>query len=281
LLVDCSSGWLFGPLSSRPASFVAEIPNLLDQVADRFGGSSLAEFLASDEFHRQIQSALDSVTQFAEVSVGVVFGALASVLGVAFTTFTIAAVTVYLMLALPSLKSFAGRALGDEARVGVMAEAMRRVGGYVTGQLGICACAGITSSILFLILGVPYAALLGLVVAVLDAVPQVGATLGAIVAVAVALTQSIGTAVAVTIFFIIYQQLENFLIAPKVFSSAVALRPFTVFLAILIGGAIAGVVGVVMALPIAAALKVVFRHVFREQLSAIEGRAVPDLLAPG
>jgi predicted PurR-regulated permease PerM len=205
---------------------------------------------------------------------------LSGVLGAVFTAFTIGAITVYLMLALPRIKAFAGRALADDERVGVFSEALRRIGGYVTGQLGICACAGVAAGIIFVILDMPYAALLALIVAVLDAVPQVGATIGAIIATLVALTVSIGTAVAVVVFFVVYQQIENYVVAPRVFAYAVSLTPITVFLAVLLGGTVGGFVGAVIALPVAASLKVIMQYVFRARLTQIEGRTVPASLAP-
>jgi predicted PurR-regulated permease PerM len=273
--------WLgLRPAISQAVEFAGQLPELLNRLSTRFTGTGFADWLVQDEVAERLRSVLDDIAAFLFAEAGAIVGVLASVAGAVFSAFTIAAVTVYLMLALPRIKAFAGRALGDETRVGVLAEALRRVGGYVTGQLGICACAGVTSTIVFLILGVPYAALLGLIVAVLDAIPQVGATLGAVVATAVALTQSVGVAVAVVVFFVIYQQVENFLIAPRVFASAVSLSPITVFISVLLGGAIGGFIGVILALPIAAALKVIFRHVFREQLGTIEGRDVPDLLRP-
>ncbi|MGH8773698.1 MAG: AI-2E family transporter [Jiangellaceae bacterium] len=272
--------WLaVGPALRQAAEFVGQLPELLDRLAERSGGSSLAEFLASPEFEADVRGAIDDILAFAEVSVGAVFGALSAIVSVGFVVFTVGAVAVYLMLGLPRMRAFAARALAAEDRVQVMAEALRRIGGYVTGQLGVCACAGIASSVLFLILGMPYAALLGLIVAVLDAVPQVGATLGAILATAVALSQSLGTAIVVLVFFIVYQQIENLVIAPRVFASAVSLSPVTVFLAVLFGGAVGGFVGAIVALPVAAALKVVFRYAFRDQLAAIESRSAPEELA--
>lgn len=264
---------LFVTVALRPAvaqagEFVANLPELLGSLAQRFGGSALADYLASPEVEQQLRGAIDDVVVFAAGSLGTVVGFLASVTGAVFTGFTVAAITVYVMLALPRIRSFADRAAGDAERVEVVSEVFRRVGGYVTGQLGICACAGVTSAILFLIVGVPYAALLALVVAVLDAVPQVGATMAAVAATAVALTVSIGTAVAVVVFFIAYQQFENFVIAPRVFASAVALTPMTVFLAVLVGGTLAGFIGAVLALPVAAAVTVVLRYVFRHSLAA-------------
>jgi predicted PurR-regulated permease PerM len=273
--------WLaVGLAVEQAAELVSDIPELLDALAERFGGSRVAGFLASEEFENQLRGALDSIVEFAEVSVDAIFGALGAVANVGFAIITAGSVTVYFMLGLPRMKAFGGRALGAEDRAQVLADALQRVGGYLTGQLGICACAGISSWVVFVITGVPYAAVLALVVAILDAVPQVGATLAAIIAIAVALTQSVGAAVVVLIFFIVYQQVENLVIGPRVFASAVFLRPMTVFLAVLFGGTVGGFVGAIVALPIAAALKVVFRYVFRGQLAVIDGRAVPESVAP-
>jgi predicted PurR-regulated permease PerM len=268
------------PAIIQAAEFVLAIPDLLQQLAERFGGSNLAGYLASPEFADQVRGAVDGIVEFAAEGVGAVLGVLSGAVGTVFTAFTVGAITVYLMLALPRIKDFGGRALGDEERVGVLSEALRRIGGYVTGQLGICACAGITSGIVFVILDMPFPALLALVVAVLDAVPQVGATIGAIIASMAALTVGVGTAVAVVVFFVIYQQVENYVIAPRVFASAVSLTPISVFLAVLLGGTVGGLLGAVIALPVAASLKVIFQYVFRDRLAQIEGRAVPESLAP-
>ncbi|HEU0214727.1 MAG TPA: AI-2E family transporter [Jiangellaceae bacterium] len=268
------------PAIAQAAEFVLAIPDLLEQLSVRFGGSDFATYLASPEFAAQVRSAIDNIVEFAAQGVSVVVGVLSGIAGIVFTAFTIGAITVYLMLALPRIKSFAGRALGEEERVGVFSEALNRIGGYVTGQLGICACAGIAAGIVFVILDMPYAALLALVVAVLDAVPQVGATIGAIIASVVALTVSIGTMVAVIVFFVIYQQIENYVIVPRVFAYAVSLTPITVFLAVLLGGTVGGFVGAIVALPVAASLKVIVQYVFRSRLAQIESREVPASLAP-
>jgi len=268
------------PAIVQAAEFLLAIPDLLAQLAERFGDSNLADYLASPEFADEVRGAIDSIVGFAAEGVGAVLGVLSGAAGAVFTAFTVGAITVYLMLALPRIKAFGGRALGDEQRVGVFSEALRRIGGYVTGQLGICACAGVTSGIVFLLLDMPFPALLALIVAVLDAVPQVGATIGAIIATIAALTVGVGTAVVVVVFFVIYQQLENYVIAPRVFASAVSLTPMSVFLAVLFGGAVGGLLGAVIALPVAASLTVIFQYVFRDQLAQIEGRDVPEALAP-
>jgi len=268
------------PAIDQAAEFLLAIPDLLAQLSERFGDSNLADYLASPEFADEVRGAIDNIVGFAAEGVGAVLGVISGAAGAVFTAFTVGAITVYLMLALPRIKAFGGRALGDEQRVGVFSEALRRIGGYVTGQLGICACAGVTSGIVFLLLDMPFPALLALIVAVLDAVPQVGATLRAIIATIAALTVGVGTAVVVVVFFVIYQQLENYVIAPRVFASAVSLTPMSVFLAVLFGGTVGGLLGAVIALPVAASLTVIFQYVFRDQLAQIEGRDVPEALAP-
>lgn len=237
------------PAITQTAEFITGIPELLDRLSRHFGNSSFAEFLASPDGQEKLRRAVEDVLSFATESLGVVVGILAGIVGAIFAAFTLLAITVYFMLALPRIKVFAGKAAGDEERVAVAAESLRRVGGYVTGQRGICACAGAAAGVFFLITGMPYAALLALIVAVLDAVPQVGATLGAIVAITVALSVSLSTAI-------------------------------TVILAVLLGGAVGGFVGAIIALLIAATLKVIFRYVYRRELAAVEGRAVPEELAP-
>lgn len=157
-------------------------------------------------------------------------------------------------------------------------ESLSTVGGYVTGELAICACAGVASYIAMELIGVPYPALLAIVITVLDAVPQVGATIGAVIAVLVAFTAGVPVALIALVYFVLYQQLENYLIAPRVFSRTIALTPLASLLSVLIGASLAGVVGTIVALPITAAGSTVFRHTGtgRRLLSDDSPTADPD-----
>ncbi len=112
----------------------------------------------------------------------------------------------------------------------------------------------------------PFAVPLAFVVAVCDLIPMIGATLGAVICVLAALltTELWPTTVIVALFFVAYQQLENYLIAPRILRHTVSMSAAAVLLAALIGGTLLGLVGALMAIPIAAALKVVLA----EQLHA-------------
>ncbi len=166
--------------------------------------------------------------------------------------------------------------LAREERIAAADAALGRIGGYVSGQLVVSGIAGLTAFVFFLIVGMPYPTLLALVVAVLDAVPQIGATLASFVGVVAGLTVSFPLAVGTLVFFMIYQGAENYLIAPRVFSKAIELSPVGAFVAILIGAAAAGLLGAMTALPLTAAGKVVLSHVLSERAQR-RRRAAPVL----
>lgn len=133
----------------------------------------------------------------------------------------------------------------------------RTVGGYVTGNLAISLIAGVTSTIVLLALGVPYAFALGLIVALLDLIPLAGATIAAVIVTTVAFLDSTTAGIVVLVFMIVYQQLENHVIQPLVYGKTVQLSPLAVLIAVLIGAKLAGVIGALGAIPLAGAIQVI------------------------
>jgi predicted PurR-regulated permease PerM len=127
------------------------------------------------------------------------------------------------------------------------------------GNLLISLAAGLAAFVVFTALGVPFAVTLAFVVALCDLIPMIGATLGAVAGVAAALltTELWPTTVIVALFFVGYQQLENYVIAPRILRHTVSLSAAAVLLAGLIGGTVLGLIGALMAIPVAAGLKVV------------------------
>jgi predicted PurR-regulated permease PerM len=132
----------------------------------------------------------------------------------------------------------------------------RTVGGYVTGNLLISVIAGVTYGIVLLIFGVPYAVALGLLVAILDLVPLVGATVATVIVGAVAFLHSVPAGIAIVVYAIVYQQVENHILQPVIYSRTVKLTPLTILLAVLVGAALAGVLGALGAIPVAGAIQV-------------------------
>jgi predicted PurR-regulated permease PerM len=133
----------------------------------------------------------------------------------------------------------------------------RTVGGYVTGNLLISLIAGVSTTIVLLIVGVPFAVALGLIVAILDLIPLAGATIAAIVVGIVAFIHSIVAGIVVVAFFVIYQQLENHVLQPVVYGRTVQLSPLAVLISVLVGAQLAGVLGALAAIPVAGTIQVI------------------------
>jgi predicted PurR-regulated permease PerM len=131
------------------------------------------------------------------------------------------------------------------------------VGGYVAGNLLISLIAGVLSTIVLLIVGVPYAVALGLLVALLDLIPLAGATLAAVLVTTVAgVTQGWTAAIVVLVFFVVYQQVENHVLQPLIYGRTVQLSPLAVLISVLVGAEVAGILGALAAIPVAAGLQV-------------------------
>jgi predicted PurR-regulated permease PerM len=208
-----------------------------------------------------------------------VLGLVGSFAGLVINSLTVLVLTIYFTVNLPRMRAGVARLLGRQDREefeGIYDQSIRRVGGYVQGNLLISAIAGITSFVALLIIGVPFAAALAFLVAILDLIPSIGATLGAAMAAVVAAFAGLPEFIATVAFFIVYQQVENYVIQPRVMGRTVETSTGVVILAVLIGGALLGVVGALLAIPTAAIIKVVFDElVLEERLEQVrgEGRA--------
>lgn len=132
----------------------------------------------------------------------------------------------------------------------------KAVGGYVRGNLMISAIAAVFAYIVLSILGIPYPVPLALTVGVLDIIPLVGATIGAVICVLLAFTQGWLPAVILIGYFVVYQQVENNFIQPMVYSRTARLTPLTVLLASLVGATLAGILGVLVAIPLTSAVMI-------------------------
>ena len=152
------------------------------------------------------------------------------------------------------------------------------VSGYVSGNLVISFIAGAGVTVGLTVLGVPYALALGLLLAVFDLIPMVGATLGAIPPILATFAVSPVKALILLIYIIIYQQIESQVLNPLVYGRSVHLPGLVVFLAVLIGGSLMGILGALIAIPVAEILRLVLQEVVggRAQRSAVSPAAVPQ-----
>jgi len=136
----------------------------------------------------------------------------------------------------------------------------KSVGGYVAGNVFISLIAGTVTTVILLATHVPYPVPLGLIVAVFDLIPLVGATLGTIIVAAVALTKGVPTTVVVVAGMWVYQKIENHTLLPLIYHRTVQLSPLAIAVSVAAGAEVGGIVGALLGIPIAGALKVVSRE---------------------
>jgi predicted PurR-regulated permease PerM len=267
-------GFLLSVIPTLVTQFRAlldDLPSYLASLQDR--SAQFREL--NDRF--DLSSRLEGVVGGLPAQLGSgVLGVTGRVFGALFSTLTVLVFTIYFMADLPRLRHGLVYLFPAErrARAGQVVDlVVDKVGGYMIGNIIISIIAGLVSYAAFRVLGVRFALPLAFLVGVFDMIPQIGATLGAVVVVAVALftTELWPTTVLVAAFFIAYQQLENYLIAPRVLRTTVELGAAAVLLAGLIGATVLGLVGALMAIPIAAA----FNVLLNERLAAREAAAAP------
>jgi predicted PurR-regulated permease PerM len=183
-----------------------------------------------------------------------------SVVGLLATVIVIPVISVYLMFEAPGLIAAFERALPAQARpkaASIIHDLDHAFGGFIRGQLLVGAVIGTCITVALLILHVKYALLIGVAAGLLDVIPYVGAIVGFVPSVTLAfLNDGWQHAVIVAIVFALIFQLEGHFIAPRIVSESVGLSPLMVIVAILIGADLLGVAGMFLAVPIAAALRV-------------------------
>jgi predicted PurR-regulated permease PerM len=211
-----------------------------------------------DRYHiaRHAREHLDSLP-------GVVFGAAGTVLGGAVAVSTIFFLTLFLLYELPGIARVALAQIPPARRPRFLAAVRhmnRNVGGYVAGNLVISVICGATTTIGLYLLDVPFSLALGVFMAVFDLIPLVGATIGGVVIGVVTAFNDFPTATIVwVIVFLVYQQVENNVLQPLVYRKTVDVSPLLVIVAILIGSTLLGVLGALVAIPVAAAVQIVAR----------------------
>jgi predicted PurR-regulated permease PerM len=252
---------VFPPLVRQAHSLWAQLPDMFDRaqqfLIDR--GWLRAKLTLREAFERAPGSPTDAVSR--------VFSAVANVVGGAFGLLTVLILTFYILIDADSLRDFFLRLFPRERRPRVAAasrDATMKVSAWLGGQLLLGGVIGSTSAIGLWALGIPFFYVLAVLSGIGELIPVVGPILSAIPALAVAATISIQKMLAVLIFFILQQQLENHILVPKIMSRQVGVSPVTVIVALLIGGDLLGIVGAILAVPTAAILQVVAMEALRD-----------------
>ncbi|MBK9724522.1 MAG: AI-2E family transporter [Actinomycetales bacterium] len=212
---------------------------------------------------QEINAKLTDGTFVSQVFGGVLDAGKALASGI-FSTLTVLILVLYFLATLPVLKG-AIYALVPATRrprvVSLSEEVMRRVGSYAIGQVAVASVNAFFSWLMMLVVGIPYAAVLAVAVGFLGLVPMVGATLGAVVVGIVALFDEPKKAVIAIIYYIVYQQLENYAVMPRIMQRTVSVPGAVTVVAAMTGGALMGMLGALIAIPAAAGLLLIYEEV--------------------
>jgi predicted PurR-regulated permease PerM len=254
------------PLTNQATALANQLPHYVHTLQDH--NSELGRLNTKYHIEHRLASLLSSK---GTALVGGVLGAGVLVLSAASSVLVVAVLVVYFLTAMPKIRLFAYRLAPASRRPRVILigdEIFTKVGGYVLGNFLTSAIAGIGTYVWLLIFGVPYPVLLALLVALLDLVPVIGSTIGGAIVSLVALTVSLPVAVATLGFYIAYRLAEDYLIVPRVLGRTVQVPAVVTLVAVLLGGALMGIIGALVAIPVAAALRLLLHEVAFHRLDS-------------
>jgi predicted PurR-regulated permease PerM len=261
--------WLvIPPLVSQVGQLGDDIPGYVERLSQR--DDALGRYFQENDVADKLQTFVKKLPEKITSSFGTIVGVAGKVGSAIFNIVTVAILTIYFMLSLPRMRRTAAIwfAPGTRERAeDVMDQAISRIGAYVAGILTTASIAGTCALTFFTILGliglgIPFAVPLAVFSGLLGLIPAVGAYIGAAPAVIVGFFQSGLTGVVVLVYFIVYQQVENYVIQPRIMKNAVNLSPAAVIISTLVFGSLAGFAGAVLALPAAATIKVIIVELF-------------------
>jgi predicted PurR-regulated permease PerM len=199
----------------------------------------------------------------------IVFGAADTILNGAFALSTIFFLTLFLLYELPTIGQTILGQIPAKSRPRARAAARHingNIGGYVAGNLVISVICGTVTTVSLYLLDVPYSLAIGVFMGVFDIIPLVGATIGSFVVVAAGLIfTDAKTAIILFVIVNVYQQIENHILQPLIYGKTVQIPSLTILVAVLAGGAALGLVGALLAIPIAATIQVIVAELLEER----------------
>ncbi|MET0724899.1 MAG: AI-2E family transporter [Leifsonia sp.] len=253
--------------------FIGQIPDIVDSVTSGDLVAQLqAQFpnLAVQDIADSIQKAVDDFVKD-PTQIGSLAGGLLAVgvsIGTGFFAVVIVLIlTLYFTASLPSMKRASYQlvpATKRERFADLTEQITASVGRYVTGQVSLGLINGVLSFIFLSIIGAPFPAVLAFIAFFLSIIPLVGTLTGSIIIVLVCLIPGLGsplTALVAAIYYIVYMQVEAYFISPRIMSRAVSVPGAVVVIAALAGGALLGLLGALIAIPVAASILLIIKQV--------------------
>lgn len=257
----------FPPLFAQITDLVNRAPLYLQQAQDH--SSFIGRLNDRFQLQQRITDAVNGIdgsalNQMVSAGTAVVEGVVDTLIAIV--------LTLYFLADMPRIRSTIYRLVPHTRRpraILIGDVVFAKVGAYVLGNVLISLLLGAATLIWLTAFDVPYPLLLAILVAILDLVPVVGSTIAGIVVGAVALTVSIPVCLATVVFYIAFQMIEDYVLVPRIIGRAVRVPALTTVVAVLIGATLLGVVGALVAIPIAAALQLIIQEVLYPRLDSV------------
>ena len=255
---------------TQATEIVAELPVVIEQLQQ---GDGLVARIAG-------MIDLDQFTATGGTDPATLLDLAGGVAGFVFNFLTVLLVTPYFAMSMPGIKRWLVRLLHPAHRedfLRLLGESTDLMANFIVGNLIVSVIAGVVTWVGLTIIGVPYALALAAWVAITDLIPVLGAVLGAVGVAAVAYVEGPEALLWSVVLLVGYQQLENFVIAPRVMNKAVDLSPASVIIALMVGGSLAGLVGALLALPLAALIKIVIQdYVIADRMEQVRAEVASE-----
>ena len=279
--------WAIVPVWNEISQLIRNLPSYLQDVRD---SDVFKQIDDKTQVFEKLQSALaDLARKIPETAINLL-GTAGSVVGSVFSLVTLVFLTLFGLIAKPTLTRSALELMrpGTAERVGAtLDEVTHTISFSLIGNVVISIIAGTVVGVSAVIVGAPFPVVLALIVGLFDLIPQIGSAIAAFIVVGITLIAAgVTPAIILLVIILVYQQVENYLIQPAVMRQAVELSGFATIASVLLGGALLGVVGAILAVPVAASVKVVVREASegrRERMAALRGEGAAgagDAVAP-
>ena len=246
-----------GPVWDQIQEFVHSLPAMWEKMQQQDWFQSVVNAAGADD---KIANLLKDLAAGLPDAAGALLGAAGAVFGSVLSLVTLTFLSLFLLMERPQITGwlfgFASPA-SEQRWHPVVENSIKAVSTSLIGNIAISIVAATVAGVSAWIFGLPFPLVLAVITGLLDLIPQVGATVAAVILVAVGLTVSTEAAIAMLIIQLIYQQLENYVVYPIVYRQAVELTGFTTIVAVLLAGSLLGVVGAILAVPFAAVIKTV------------------------
>ena len=265
---------LLVPLIGSLRDFLQDLPELVDELRD----SGELSWLGDSGAAENVQQGANDLSQTIPSTISAFLGVVGNAFSVGLALFTMLFLALFLLVDMPRLKEVVRQMLvpGDAERwLEVWERVTNTVSRWAIGAITIAAIAGTTQGLTAALLGSSYALALGLIAGFLDLIPNIGATIaGFILVPTIWAEEGLTDALIMLAVVLIYQQLENNLLGPTIYGKAVNISPFFVILGVTLFGALLGVLGALVAVPITASLQIVLQEVTKAHRARIaEARA--------